>query len=106
MTRGATDWRAAIDACVDRLDDELRGLRRHLHAHPEPSREEFDTARLLAERLGREGLSVRMAPSGRDSSPSPTSSRSARASSSRAPDIDALGSMTRRTFPTGRASTA
>ncbi len=59
------DWREAIDRQVDALTDELREVRRHLHAHPEPSREEFETTRYVSDRLRREGIAHRVVPSGR-----------------------------------------
>jgi amidohydrolase len=40
-------------------------VRRHLHAHPEPSREEYQTTQYLARQLIEEGLSVQIAPTGR-----------------------------------------
>ena len=40
------------------LDDELRGWRRHLHAHPETAFEERQTAAFVAERLRAMGLEV------------------------------------------------
>jgi amidohydrolase len=59
------NWGAEIDACVEAIAEDLRATRRHLHAHPEPSREEYRTAEYLAGKLGAEGIPVRMAPSGR-----------------------------------------
>jgi amidohydrolase len=59
------DWREAIDRQIDALADELREVRRHLHAHPEPSREEFETARYVSDRLRREGVAHRVVASGR-----------------------------------------
>src|ERR687894_249921 len=49
------DWREAIDGYLGAAADRLRKVRRHLHAHPEASREEFQTARFLAEQLEGEG---------------------------------------------------
>jgi amidohydrolase len=48
-----------IDAIADTLTDELVALRRTIHAHPELAFEEHETARLVAERLTRAGLTVR-----------------------------------------------
>jgi amidohydrolase len=59
------DWRQAIDLYIDSHSERWRALRRHLHAHPEPSREEFGTTQFLAEQLEAEGLPVRVVPSGR-----------------------------------------
>jgi amidohydrolase len=59
------DWRSALDGYIDSIAETLRVVRRHLHAHPEPSREEFQTARYLADRLDEEGIPHRVLPSGR-----------------------------------------
>jgi amidohydrolase len=57
-----------IAAEVDRLSktygDELIQFRRDLHAHPEPSREEFRTTTVLVDRLAGAGLSPRRLPIG------------------------------------------
>jgi amidohydrolase len=53
-----------IGAFVAAGTDELVALRRHLHAHPEPSGEEYDTTTLLVERLEVAGLSPSVLPSG------------------------------------------
>lgn len=58
-------WRKAIDQLVDDRFDQLVDLRRHLHAHPELSREELETSLLLYQRLSDAGLSVKMGPEGR-----------------------------------------
>ncbi len=49
--------RAALRSSVEARSDELVALRRHLHAHPEPSGEEHDTTLLLVERLQAADLS-------------------------------------------------
>jgi amidohydrolase len=59
------DWREVIDREIDAIADELRAIRRHLHAHPEPSREEFRTTRFVADCLERAGIAYRVVPSGR-----------------------------------------
>jgi len=59
------DWRQAIDLYIDSHSERWRALRRHLHAHPEPSREEYGTTRFLAEQLEAEHVPVRVVPSGR-----------------------------------------
>ncbi|QEH37355.1 putative hydrolase YxeP [Aquisphaera giovannonii] len=59
------DWREAIDAWIDGHGDEIRDVRRRLHAHPEPSKEEFQTTRFLADRLQEAGIPVKIAPTGR-----------------------------------------
>ncbi|WP_165226287.1 M20 metallopeptidase family protein [Aquisphaera insulae] len=60
-----SDWRQAIDGWINDHADEIRDVRRHLHAHPEPSKEEYQTTRFLAGRLEKAGIPVRIAPSGR-----------------------------------------
>jgi amidohydrolase len=60
-----TDWRAALDGYVDSIADTLRAVRRHLHRHPEPSREEYRTAQFLAGRLAEAGVPRRLVASGR-----------------------------------------
>jgi amidohydrolase len=60
-----TDWRAAVDSWIDSHADELRSIRRRLHAHPEPSREEYQTTRFLAARLEADGVPHVLAPSRR-----------------------------------------
>jgi amidohydrolase len=59
------DGLAAIDSYLDREADRWISVRRHLHTHPEPSREEFQTTEYLAQQLTRAGLRVRIAPGGR-----------------------------------------
>jgi amidohydrolase len=59
------DWREVIDSFIDEQTHRWVTVRRHLHAHPEPSREEFRTTEYLAHLLGEAGLDVRIAPSGR-----------------------------------------
>lgn len=60
-----TDWREAIDDFLDENTEMLRATRRHLHSHPEPSREEFETAAYLARRLEDAGVPHRVLRSGR-----------------------------------------
>jgi len=59
-----SDWKHTLDGIVADLADELIGLRRHLHAHPEPSGAELETSLLLYQRLSDAGLEVRMGPDG------------------------------------------
>jgi len=49
---------------IDRRVDELVAMRRHLHAHPEPSGEEHETTDLIVERLRAAGLDPVVLPSG------------------------------------------
>ncbi len=53
--------RPAVDA-VDLLADELVALRRELHAHPELAWQEQRTTTLVAERLEKAGLTVKLLP--------------------------------------------
>ncbi len=50
------DWDEELDASIDACANDLRETRRYLHAHPEPSREEFRTAEFLAGRLDEIGI--------------------------------------------------
>ena len=51
----------SIRTIAEGLADELRELREHLHAHPEPTGSEYATTRLLAERVAAIGLTPRIA---------------------------------------------
>jgi len=53
------DWRSTLDASIDASRPRLAELRRHLHAHPEPSGEEIETTKHLAALLASTGLEVR-----------------------------------------------
>ncbi len=53
-----------LDDFLDGHHDELIAFRRHLHAHPELSSEEFETTALVAERLRTAGLDPRPLSSG------------------------------------------
>jgi amidohydrolase len=59
-----TDWRNCIDAAVDDALDRMIALRRHLHAHPEPSGEELQSSLHLYQLFDEMGLAVRMGPEG------------------------------------------
>lgn len=59
---GMGDWKHALDAIVADAADDLVALRRHLHAHPEPSGAELETSRLLHRRLTDAGLDARLGP--------------------------------------------
>jgi amidohydrolase len=50
------DLTEALDAFLARHETELIGLRRDLHAHPEPANAERRTTRLVADRLAEAGL--------------------------------------------------
>ncbi len=58
------DWKQSLDAIVADASDDLVALRRHLHAHPEPSGAELQTSLLLYRRLAEAGLEVRVGPDG------------------------------------------
>ncbi len=55
---------ASVERWLDHHDAELVAFRRHLHAHPEPSGEEHETTRLVAQRLAAAGLVPRVLTSG------------------------------------------
>jgi amidohydrolase len=58
-------WQTEIDRAIDSLFPQMVALRRHLHAHPEPSGEELQTSLYLYQRASDQGLRVRMGPEGR-----------------------------------------
>ena len=58
-------WRDAVGSYMDSHAERWCSLRRYLHAHPERSREEYETTRFLARQLDEAGLHVRIVPSGR-----------------------------------------
>jgi amidohydrolase len=60
-----TDWRAAIDGFLQGKEEYLRTARRYLHAHPEPSHEEYQSTRWLARQLDEAGVPHRVPDSGR-----------------------------------------
>jgi amidohydrolase len=57
-------WRTRIDSAVDELAERIVALRRHLHAHPEPSGEELQTSLHLYQLFDELRLPVRMGPEG------------------------------------------
>ena len=59
------DWRRELDTFLDDHTERLVSVRRHLHAHPEPSHEEYQTSRALALWLDEAGIAHRVLPSGR-----------------------------------------
>jgi amidohydrolase len=83
------DWREEIDGYIDSIADDLIATRRHLHAHPEPSREEYRTAEYLAARLGEAGIPRRLIASRRGVIAGPGAEEVAPSVAFRA-DIDAL----------------
>lgn len=58
------DWKAKLDRIITQQAGEVAGLRRHLHAHPEPSGEELQTSLHLYQLLGKLELEVLMGPEG------------------------------------------
>jgi amidohydrolase len=56
MVGMADDLTEALDAFLARHETELIGLRRDLHAHPEPANAERRTTRVVADRLAAAGL--------------------------------------------------
>lgn len=60
-----SDWTNSLDRWIDDNAERLISLRRHLHAHPEPSGEEHATTEHLAGVLDEAGLVVTTAPTGR-----------------------------------------
>jgi len=59
------EWTCQLDAAVDRLVPEMVEIRRHLHAHPEPSGFEHETSLYLYQRLDAAGFDVRLGNEGR-----------------------------------------
>jgi amidohydrolase len=61
---GADPLPGQLDRWLTSRGAELVAVRRHIHAHPELSGQEFETAALVARELTRAGLSPRMLPKG------------------------------------------
>jgi len=59
------NWCRQLDERIDRHFAEFVAIRRHLHAHPEPSGEEHQTSLYLYQLLSDQGFDVRMGPEGR-----------------------------------------
>lgn len=57
-------WKQRLDAIISEKREEVRDLRRHLHAHPEPSGAELATSMHLYQLLGQLGIDVQMGPEG------------------------------------------
>ena len=91
-------WRTAIDEAVEARRGLLREVRRGLHANPEPSREEFQTTRMLAEQLDMAGISSAIAPTGRGLIAGPQHANGDPVIAFRA-DIDALRIHDAKTVP-------
>ena len=86
-----SSWQDELDLAVDRRHQQMVAVRRHLHAHPEPSHEEHETSLYLYRLLTEEGVEVQMGPEGRGvvADDSPARDCSLRRIAIRA-DIDAL----------------
>ena len=61
----SVDWHDRISATIKANFDRIVALRRHLHAHPEPSHEELATSLHLYQQFSEMELPVRMGPEGR-----------------------------------------
>jgi amidohydrolase len=61
---GAEPLPGQLDRWLATRGAELVAIRRHIHAHPEPSYHEFETAALVARELAVAGLSPQMLPEG------------------------------------------
>ena len=61
---GADPLPGQLDRWLGSRGAELVAIRRHIHAHPEPSNAEFETAALVARELAVAGLSPRLLPRG------------------------------------------
>jgi len=60
----SADWRTRVDSVIDNSTERIIALRRHLHAHPEPSGEELQTSLHLYQLFDELRLPVRMGPEG------------------------------------------
>ena len=54
-----------LDRAVDHLHDQMVEIRRHLHAHPEASGQEYATSRYITEQLSAAGIRTRLGPDDR-----------------------------------------
>ena len=91
-------WRTAIDEAVESRRELLREVRRRLHSHPEPSREEYQTTRFLAGELEHAGIPSNIAPTGRGLVAGPPGMNGEAAIAFRG-DIDALRIHDAKTVP-------
>lgn len=58
------DWKSELDSIISQQASEVIQLRRHLHAHPEPSGAELQTSLHLYQLLGKLDVDVLMGPDG------------------------------------------
>ena len=56
------EWQAQIDAAVDAHFEKMVEVRRHLHAHPEPSGEEHATTEFLRDQARASGFQIQPGP--------------------------------------------
>jgi len=63
--QGPPGWQTQLDGAIDRRFELMVQVRRHIHANPEPSEQEFETSLYLYQLLSNEGLAVNMGPEGR-----------------------------------------
>ncbi len=59
-----SEWETPIDQRIHELEQQLIEIRRHLHAYPEPSREEYETSKYLASQLSEAGIPAKLARDG------------------------------------------
>ena len=83
------DWANQLDGAIEHRFEEMVALRRHLHAHPEPSGQEHETSLYLYQLLSDRGFDVQMGPEGRGVIADPVGQRDQTRIALRA-DIDAL----------------
>jgi amidohydrolase len=60
VPRNLQVWETRLDRQIGDLEARLIEIRRYLHAHPEPSREEWETSKFLAGQLSEAGLDARL----------------------------------------------
>ncbi len=92
------DWREMIDEFIDTRAEHWREVRRHLHANPELSRDEFQTTAYLAQCLRDAGITYQTVPSRRGLIAEPEDQADRPRVAIRA-DIDALGMHDGKTVP-------
>lgn len=84
------DLLAELDALAEGYFDLMRAVRRHLHAHPEPSGEEHRTSLYIREHLLTGGYEARLGPDGRGVLAEPAEQPSSLPRIALRADIDAL----------------
>lgn len=65
LTTTVGSWNFLLDQAIDRRAAQIRDIRRHLHAHPEPSGEEYETTQLIASFLAEAAIPNEIVPTGR-----------------------------------------